>query len=191
MKRWEIINHLITKNDYKNYLEIGSGDNENFNKIIINNKISVDPNPNSKAIFKLTSDDFFKQNNTFFDIIFIDGLHLYNQAKNDLVNSLKIINTNGIVVMHDCNPTTYEMQRVDTTISGEWTGDVWKVIVDLKSTRPDLNICVVDTDYGCGVIKFGSQELIQTNEELSYDVLNNNRKQLLKLISVDEFIKYN
>ncbi len=88
MKRWEIINHLITKNDYKNYLEIGSGDNENFNKIIINNKISVDPNPNSKAIFKLTSDDFFKQNNTFFDIIFIDGLHLYNQAKNDLVNSL-------------------------------------------------------------------------------------------------------
>ncbi len=93
--------------------------------------------------------------------------------------------------MHDCNPTTYEMQRVDTTISGEWTGDVWKVIVDLKSTRPDLNICVVDTDYGCGVIKFGSQELIQINEELSYDVLNNNRKQLLKLISVDEFIKYN
>ena len=48
---------------------------------------------------------------------------------------------------------------------------------------------VVDTDYGCGVINHGKQIKISTNEELTWDTLNNDRGKLLNLISVDEFNK--
>ena len=42
-KRWELINKIIKNNNYSNYLEIGCFDNECFDKIIIVNKIGVDP----------------------------------------------------------------------------------------------------------------------------------------------------
>lgn len=37
--------------------------------------------------------------------------------------------------------------------TGEWTGDVWKTIIYLKSKYKDcLNIAVLETDYGLGYI---------------------------------------
>jgi hypothetical protein len=72
-----------------------------------------------------------------------------------------------------------------------WTGDCWKGWVKLKTERSDLQMCVVDTDYGCGIITRGKQELIKVKKELTYDMLNNNRVELLNLITVDEFnVKY-
>jgi hypothetical protein len=188
MKRWEIINNLVKKNNYQTYLEIGSGNNDTFDNIIVSNKTSVDPNPNSASQLKMTSDEFFNQNNKTFDIIFIDGLHVYEQAKKDLINSLSCLNKNGTVVMHDCNPTTYEMQRTDTLVVGEWTGDVWRVIVDFKKNRDDLSIFVVDTDYGCGVIKNGKQKIINAPEDVDYSYFSENKIELLNLITIENFL---
>ena len=72
------------------YLEIGCDQNDVFNSIpvIHSNKIGVDPN--SGGSHKMTSDDFFKQNDKSFDVIFIDGLHTYEQTQKDIINSLKI-----------------------------------------------------------------------------------------------------
>jgi hypothetical protein len=61
--------------------------------------------------------------------------------------------------MHDCNPTTYEMQRVDTTISGEWTGDVWKVIDYPKAGRI-LDNGVQLPDIGYKIVNVESEDLI-------------------------------
>ena len=41
-KRYEIINNIIKYKSYKDYLEIGCFNDENFNKIKIENKIGVD-----------------------------------------------------------------------------------------------------------------------------------------------------
>ena len=41
--RWDLINYLIKKNKYKNYLEIGCDQNQLFSKVKIVNKIGVDP----------------------------------------------------------------------------------------------------------------------------------------------------
>ena len=75
--RTSIINHLIEKNDFKNYLEIGVHEGQNFNNINIKFKIGVDPRPltTNPNVFKLKSDQFFEKNKLIFDIIFIDGLH--------------------------------------------------------------------------------------------------------------------
>jgi hypothetical protein len=189
MKRWDIINKLIKKHGYTSYLEIGAGDNDTFNRVQIESKTGVDPNGISNEIIKKTSDEFFLNNSQNYDIIFIDGLHVYEQVKKDLLNSLNALNDNGTIVMHDCNPTTYEMQRTDTTISGEWTGDVWRVIVEMKRTKPNLDIFVVDTDYGCGVIRLGNQQLIECSENIDYFEFEKNKNYFLNLVSTEKFIE--
>ena len=77
--RWDLIEYLIKKNNYKNYLEIGCDKNQLFSKVNINNKIGVDPVSGGNV--RKTSDDFFKENKSSFDIVFIDGLHTYEQVK--------------------------------------------------------------------------------------------------------------
>ena len=41
--RWDLIDYLIKKNNYTDYLEIGCDQNQLFSKIKIKNKVGVDP----------------------------------------------------------------------------------------------------------------------------------------------------
>ena len=43
----------------------------------------------------------FSKNKTFFDVIFIDGLHHYKQCQKDCINALKFLKANGIILLHD------------------------------------------------------------------------------------------
>ena len=70
------INNVIKIKKYQNYLEIGCFENENFDKINIDSKTGVDPV--SGGTVRDTSDNFFLKNQISYDIIFIDGLHIYN-----------------------------------------------------------------------------------------------------------------
>jgi hypothetical protein len=192
MKRWDIINALIKKNNYKNYLEIGYGNGDNFKLIDIDTKTGVDPNPEGHVDYRLNSDAFFniaKQNNLGpYDIIFIDGNHNSAIVRNDLKSSLEFLSDNGTIVMHDCNPTTEKMQRCDILVTDFWTGDVWKVFAEYRINRTDLKMFVVDTDFGCGVIQFGNQETYKSETtDLSYDYFDKNKKQLMNLITIEEF----
>ena len=51
-------------------------------------------------------------------------------------------------------------------------------------------MCVVDTDYGCGVIRKGKPVPMTVNhpESLDYSFLENNRKEVLNLLSVEAFL---
>jgi hypothetical protein len=90
MKRFDIINALIKKNNYKTYLEIGVRDKECFNQIIIDDKKGCDPldegflaefsvakstsdkkwKPSEIDVdFRMTSDEYFKNHNHKYDII--------------------------------------------------------------------------------------------------------------------------
>ena len=75
------------------YLEIGCDNNICFNSIPVSDKIGVDPDRGGNI--KDTSDNFFKNNKKNFDVIFIDGLHIFEQCRKDVINSLKVLNKNG------------------------------------------------------------------------------------------------
>ena len=102
-----------------------------FQKIIIRNKVGVDPI--SGGTIRTTSDLFIKNKDNF-DIIFIDGLHHYKQVLNDIKNSLNILNKNGFILVHDCLPRTLAHQAVPR-YRGSWHGDVWKSIVELRTKK--------------------------------------------------------
>ena len=188
MTRTDIIQFLVNKIGAKDYLEIGMGAGLNFKTINCENKTSVDPTPTVSVTHSITSDDFFKQNDKSFDIIFIDGLHWSEQVYKDIINSLNILNEDGYIICHDMNPHTEFMQRYpQPKAECEWTGDCWKAWVKLKTEYDDLEMNVVDTDYGCGIISKGIQKLIKHDYELTWESLEKNRKELLNLISIEEF----
>jgi hypothetical protein len=188
MKRTEIINFIINKYNYKSYLEIGVADpNENFHQINIGNKIGVDPNV-SDVNFVMTSDNFFKENNENFDIIFIDGLHESEQVYRDITNSLKVLNDGGTIILHDCNPHSEIIQLVPQIQGGEWTGDCWKAFVKFRQENNKYYTFVIDTDYGVGFIKKSNKKItpLVIDKTITYQNFDENRINWLNLISCDD-----
>lgn len=196
MLRSDVINCLIERYGFKSYFEIGTRQRtDNFDLINIKEKTCIDPNPQALADFVLTSDEWFERYvDKTFDIIFIDGLHKSFQVKKDIENSLKHLNKHGVVVLHDCNPTSFEMQIRDVDFINEWTGDVWKAYVNYRKNS-EFFTCVVDTDYGCGIIdtnKVTSKPKISISDDfdlIEYRQLEAERVSLLNLISVKDFLK--
>lgn len=157
MTRYDIIQKFIDLRGYKSFLEIGTYRGDTFSRIRCDNKECVDPDPEAHATYCMTSDEFFYKsfsNYHFkYDIIFIDGLHEHGQVWRDISNSLCSLRDNGVVVMHDCLPTTEEMQEWhNVSQQGKvWTGDVWKAYLKALHSLT-YSVYVIDTDYGCGVI---------------------------------------
>jgi predicted O-methyltransferase YrrM len=50
---------------------------------------------------KTTSDNFFLTNKLLFDLIYIDGLHTYDQVKSDLENAYKFLRPKGHLLIDD------------------------------------------------------------------------------------------
>jgi len=192
MTRTEIINSLIQKYNYNSYLEIGvntpSQPGYNWIGVKIQTKHGVDPNV--ETTFKMTSDEFFEKHIAQkYDIIFVDGLHIFEQVYSDIINSLKYLNHNGTIVVHDCNPVDEITQR-RVRASDVWHGDVWKAILKLRIEENNLEIFTVDTDEGCGIIRKGSQEQLLVDKDIDiYDFayLEKNRENVLNLISIKTF----
>lgn len=155
--RYELINSLIRKNHYKSYLEIGVSYGESFNNIVCDEKVGVDPDPNSAATVYMTSDDYFAHipDDKKFDMIFIDGFHEWHTCYRDIVNSIRHLSPNGTIVCHDMNPICEVWIDIDNlNRGGAWTGDVFKTLVEIRSTRNDVEAALLfDTDMGIGIIR--------------------------------------
>lgn len=195
MTRSEFINTIIRRHGYGSYLEIGVNTPRqpdwNWPHIEISLKHGVDPNPKVYATYPVTSDEFFaKHAKMKYDIIFVDGLHLWEQAYKDIVNSLKFLEDGGTIVVHDCNPPSERSQSREH-VKGEWSGDVWKAYLKLRMENPDISMYVVDFNYGCGIIQKGTQKLYKPDrkfEDIDYAYFRAHDKEILNLISLKQFM---
>ena len=199
MYRTDIINRYISKYKFEKYLEIGVADGFCIERVSAKRKDGVDPGVDPHyshqcdfVSHKMTSDEFFQNiedSNILYDFIFIDGLHHTEQVDKDIANSLKHLSPNGLIMLHDTNPGSYESQLVPRT-QAIWNGDVWKSVVKLRCSNPDLEIFTVDTDCGCAVLKRGNQKLydrVPLSAALNWNYFCVNKKELLNLISIEEF----
>lgn len=50
---------------------------------------------------KLSSDEFFKKNKKFFDVIYIDGDHKKSQVYKDISSAWRILNNKGLIICDD------------------------------------------------------------------------------------------
>ena len=188
--RTEIIQNIINKKNYEKYLEIGCDKDDNFSKIQAKIKIGVDPQRG--GTIRMTSDEFFKKNNENFDIIFLDGLHTYEQTIKDIQNSLNIISEKGVILIHDCLPKKIWNQIVPR-VYGHWNGDVWKAIVHSR-TFDQADTYTIIADHGLGIIfKRQNRNLLNlkiTNfKKLKYADYYNNHMKFMNLINYDNLEK--
>jgi len=155
-----------------------------------------------ERLFEMTSDAFFLTKSGLLkkkkiDVALIDGLHTYEQSLKDVLNCLNYLSEKGVMVIHDCNPQSevaafpassfedVKNMRLDGW-TGEWSGDVWKTIVHLRSIRKDLNVFVLDCDFGVAVVTKGNPEnsLNYSTDEIkamSYRNLEAERAMMLNL----------
>jgi len=181
MERFDIINELIEYYGYKTYLEIGTFLGVSFHNVNCDKKESIDPK--HPATYKMTSDDFFtnEAKDNKWDIIFIDGLHEKEQVKRDIINSLNHLNENGTIVCHDmCPPSELHLEP-------RYCHNSWEAFGHFRKTDKNLDMFVVNTDCGCGVIRKGSQTLYEGDISSDWKFFDNNKTEILNLISVEEF----
>jgi hypothetical protein len=198
MKRYEIINRVIESKGYSDYLEIGVRNGECFKQICCKNKTGVDPNPTSSdTTHIMTSDDFFMSiaEDTKFDVIFIDGLHLDFQVDLDIENSLKHLKEGGTILLHDCNPPTHfhadTKPNYDPPAKGEWNGTVYLSLIKLRLYNNNVKLRTVDSDWGVGILTKDLSESINAfpNDATNWDFFDSNRNLVLDLIAPDEFLE--
>lgn len=138
------------------YLEIGVSRGRSL-RLAKCRAIGVDPAseiavelPSTAQFVQATSDDFFESQATGIlgsarpDLIFIDGMHLYEYALRDFINSEKLSPPHGLIVIDDVIPNL-PAQASRERRTKIWTGDVWKLHAILRRYRPDLYLLPLDT----------------------------------------------
>ena len=216
MNAAEVIQALIERNNARRYLEIGVFKGETFLAIKVPHKTGVDPcfrmqwwrkrlwprlrHPFQSIVYReVTSNEYFRAfaDEEKFDVIFVDGLHTYEQALQDILDATELLLEGGAIVAHDCNPphaaAAYPAKSFPDAVavdldgwSGDWCGDAWKAICHLRSLRHDLNVFTLDCDFGLGVVTRGAAEapldLTEDNlQAMTYEDLEKDRANLLNL----------
>lgn len=178
MERHQVIQNLLNLFDSPSYLEIGVDKGHTFHSLEAGSKVAVDPcfsfdlaaersNPkNENCVYhQMTSDGFFYELDTArkFDVIFIDGLHTFEQTLRDLINSINALSQKGVIIIDDVIPASYAASLPDLNRSrqfwdvtsnpdGSWMGDVYKVILFINQIVRFLDYSTVQENHGQTVV---------------------------------------
>lgn len=139
------------------YLEIGVDEGLSLARAH-GRAIGIDPRPDldlkislpkEVVILPMSSDSFFRNQAASWlkpgpELVFIDGMHLFEFALRDFINVEHYAVPNTLVVIDDiypCHPT----QALRRRRSGAWTGDIWKLHQILREVRPDLTLLALNS----------------------------------------------
>jgi len=194
--RTEIINYCIQVKGASSYLEIGvRNPARNYDLINCANKASVDPGvefESNLVDFPMTSDAFFTHwkhaIRTPYDVIFIDGLHRAEQVRRDISHAVEMTTSNGLIILHDCNPPHHELARESYDSDGVagkiWNGTTWKAIWEFFFHGP-FELRVIDTDWGVGIVDKSKPKIPQTvrNSFFEFDAFSSTKHEAGYLVS--------
>ena len=155
------INTLLEINGGSKYLEIGVASGLTFERVNAMNKVAVDPSfrfdtqektESGKTYIECTSDQYFSEyGGSNFDLIFLDGLHTFEQTLRDFINATSVLSAGGLILIDDVFPEDYagslktmkEMRSYRIATNDEspmhWWGDVYKLIPFLHDFYPNVD----------------------------------------------------
>jgi hypothetical protein len=186
------INALLQGNRDVNYLEIGIEKGLTIEAVSATWKWGVDPNPRfllneqqpGVRLAVMESDVFFSSlsQGVAFDMVFVDGLHTFQQAYRDLMNALLQGSPDVIVLLDDTVPSDEWSAIPDMEASlaarsrrgfkgKPWHGDVYKVLLVLRDHHPELKYTTICGSGNEQTLvwrdEIGSTSLSVTEEALS------------------------
>ncbi|MEA5411770.1 class I SAM-dependent methyltransferase [Synechococcus sp. BA-120 BA3] len=151
----------------RTYLEVGVFEGITFNDIRIEKKVAVDPlfrfDTSMHSIVdqvefvQKPSDQYFLDlaSSLKFDIVFLDGLHTYQQTLRDLLNTIAHCHDKSVIIIDDVWPVdifsslpqsldAHEFRRMSGGNSLAWHGDVYKAVFFVHDFIPWLNYCTIE-----------------------------------------------
>ncbi len=152
--RATVVERMVAQTGGRSYLEIGCAENLLFDQVKAARKVGVDPVRG--GTHRMTSDAFFAANEERFDVVFIDGLHHYEQVRRDVMNALAVVPAGGWIALHDLYPRDWVEEHVPQIATSRWTGDPWKVAFELAVT-PGVDFRLVAVDHGVGIVRVLSE----------------------------------
>jgi len=176
--KYDVLEWLHKELEPKLYLEIGVDEGLSLARAK-GPAIGIDPGPDLRLkvelppttkILPMSSDAFFRDHAVHMlhqkpDLVFIDGMHLFEFALRDFINVEKYSSPSTLVVIDDiypCHPAQAKRRRK----SNSWTGDVWKLQKILEQARPDLTLITLNS-YTTGLLLIAG--LDPDNKTLEHD----------------------
>ena len=145
-----ILNKIIKIRSFDGkYLEIGVENGLTLEAVCLDDKYGVDPNllvnkiikPRGTKLFLEYSDIFFDTKiESKFDIVYLDGLHTFEQTYRDFKNVIQYLHLNSILMVDDTVPfdefSSHPVQSESYSLrkksgkkdNGAWHGDVYKLV---------------------------------------------------------------
>ena len=177
--RSEVIQQLLDLYERPNYLEVGVDHGVTFLPLRAARKVAVDPKfwfdttqapPEGTVVehHEITSDAFFgtvSRSDPLFDVIFLDGLHTFEQTLRDLMSAALLLKPNGTIIVDDVIPNSYhsslastddlvrvrEFQaRFDPKLQEDqaWMGDVYKIPFYVRSYMQQFSYATTSDNHG-------------------------------------------
>ena len=151
----------------RTYLEIGVSRGDSLECVLPETQVlGIDPAPNlarpppaNVRIYRETSDDFFARYSPRaelggqpVELAFIDGMHHFEYALRDFINIERSCSAASVILIHDCYPLD-ERTAQREQVTGFWSGDIWRLMLLLRTQRPDLVVRTIATPpTGLGIV---------------------------------------
>jgi predicted O-methyltransferase YrrM len=152
----------------KSYLEIGVSTGRTFVSVDVPHKVAVDPRFRFDVaahqapglhFHQTTSDEFFEKHprSEKFDLIFLDGLHVFGQTLRDFRNAIEVAHEGTVFLIDDVVPMDEfsalpdqrgaRQARLDATGVRRkgWHGDVYKVIFAIHDLHPEFSFVTIES----------------------------------------------
>jgi SAM-dependent methyltransferase len=156
------------------YLEIGVEKGWTFHAVKAARKVAVDPQfmfdvdaaradpANAGCDYHpVESDVYFADKmapGEHFDVIFLDGLHTFDQTLKDLLAAILCLAPDGVIVIDDVMPNSYaaSLPERDRTLAyhalapneGTWMGDVYRLVFFIDQYLPAFSFATMGENHG-------------------------------------------
>ena len=183
VRRGQVMRRLVNLYPEPRYLEVGVCRGKTFDQVPAARKVAVDPafrfdhvamqEAHPEATYHpIPSDDYFSRHaapDDEFDVVYLDGLHVYDQTLRDLLNALEHLQPRGVVVIDDTVPPTamaairerrdFDAERARTGSDDKrWMGDVFKVVYFIQAFCPYLRYATIANNHGQTVVWRGRRD---------------------------------
>ena len=171
MKRSQVVQQLLSLYKFSNYLEIGVNRGVTFREVVAKRKVAVDPEflfdvPESNkndAYYEVTSDEYFGNTELkeTFNVVYLDGLHTFEQTLRDFTNAIEVISNNGCILIDDIRPNSYHAslpsQKLGVLLRTKlglgdkdksWMGDTYRLLFFIQTFFQQYSYATVADNHG-------------------------------------------
>lgn len=173
MLRSQVVQSFLEFYPEPKYLEVGVASGATFKRVAAAHKVAVDPRfkfdfeaeakVSDNCLFHQTTSDAyfaeFVEPNARFDVVFLDGLHTFEQTLRDLINTLSYVHEKSVILIDDVAPNSYlsavsdlkkhfEIRKATRAPSAQWMGDVYKLVFFIEEFLQQFTFATVADLHG-------------------------------------------